>query len=617
MHLYKEVVLIYNLQMKKIKNIVLVAIFSFLMSCNAQATEIIEIAHENGDMTMTIRKAIEKAKGKDIKLVFEKGIYTFKTDYAIGKYKHVTNHGNGFKKIIFNFEGFNAVEIEGNGSEFIFSGQMMPFDFEDCLKIRVNNVIIDWDIPFSFQGDIIEINKEEEWFDLKPYTEGYSWELKKGKIVFPNINHFSYTELGSTLTHNKETKAVDYGAWDMSLHPDFVEKQPNGLLRFYVKGMKHYPRVGSVLQSKGDHNNNRYAPAFLTRNSKDIVFDKVIIHHALGMGFLFERSEDIKILNSGVYIREGSNRMISATADATHFANCKGDILIENCRIEGMYDDGTNVHGTYVEVDKILDNKTVRVRLGHDQQKGFEFAGIDDEVWFIKQPNPQRRETNSVTNVNVINDDYIELTFASEVPLDLKGGDIIENKTWNPNFTMRGNTIRDHRARNIIIKTPNKIIIEDNDLSSMMSSIMLRGETFFWYESGNVEDVLIRNNRFIHCAYGGMEHAILKVSPRLGKTFDDSILYDRNIVFENNTIETFDNRIIWADRVDGLIIRNNTIKQTFTEKQQYPKAYMFDLENCNNVEIYNNTYEGNCETVLKADAVSEKTLIFKKNKGFK
>jgi len=603
---------------KKVKYIILVIAFGFLMSCSTtiNATEVIQIRHTEGDMTTTVREAIENTKEKDIRLVFEKGIYTFLTDYAVGKFLYITNHGNGFKKIIFNFEGFNSVEIEGNGSEFIFRGQTLPFVFEDCKSLSVKNTTIDWDVPFSFQGDIVEINKLDEWFDLKPYTEGYSWKLSKGKIKFPNINHFTYSELGSTLSHNKETKAVDYGAWDQSLEPDYVEERSNGLLRFHVKGIQHYPRVGSVLQSKGDHDNNRYAPAFLTRNSKNIIFDNVVIHHALGMGFLFERSENIEILNSGVYIREGSDRMMSTSADATHFANCKGDILIQNCRIEGMYDDGTNVHGTYVEVDKIIDSKTVRVALKHKQQIGFEFAGVNDEVWFIKQPNPKRRESNLVTNINVINDYYTDLTFKTKIPSDLKAGDILENKTWNPTFTMRGNIIRDHRARNIIIKTPKKIIIEDNDLSSMMSSIMLRGETFFWFESGNVEDVLIRNNRFVHCAYGGAEHAVLTVSPRLGKTFDDSILYDRNIVFENNIIETFDNRIIWADRVNGLIIRNNKIKQTFTEKSQYPEAFMFDLINCNNVEITNNSYEGNCDKILKVDKVSEKTIKFNNNNGF-
>ena len=37
-----------------------------------------------------------------------------------------------------------------------------------------------------------------------------------------------------------------------------------------------------------------------------------------------------------------TQRVISTTADATHFVNCKGDILIENCRFENMLDDGTN-----------------------------------------------------------------------------------------------------------------------------------------------------------------------------------------------------------------------------------------------------------------------------------
>ncbi|PHN94040.1 alpha-galactosidase [Maribacter sp. 6B07] len=603
--------------MKDIKKLIFLTVFVLLISNTSYATEIIHFKHTKDDMTITVRNAIEKAKEKDIKLVFEKGVYTFLTDYAIGKYLRITNHGNGFKNIIFNFDAFNSVEVEGNNSEFIFNGQAAPFIFEGCKNIKVSNLTLDWKVPFSFQGDVINVNEKEHYYDLKPYTDGYSWKLTKGQIQFPGINDFNFTSLGSTLSHNKTTKAVDYGAFDMSLNPNFVEKLPNGNLRFHDKNIKHFPRIGTVLQSKGDKKNNRYAPAFLVRNSSNVTFDKVIIHHALGMGFLFERSEDIQIQNSGIYIKDGVDRVISIIADATHFANCKGDILIENCRFEGMYDDGTNVHGTYVEIDEIINDKTVRVALRHDQQLGFEFAGNGDEIWFIKSPDPNRTEVNTVSSVKVINDIYSEITFEDKLTSDLKSGDILENKTWNPTFTMRGNTIRDHRARNIIIKTPKKIIIENNDLSSMMSSIMLRGETFYWYESGNVEDVIIQNNRFIHCAYGGAEHAVLKVSPRLRKDFDDSITYDRNIQFINNTIETFDNRIIWADRVDGLIIKNNTIKQTFTEKPQYPDAFMFDLINCKNVEISDNRYEGTSKRILQTDEESKKTLIFKKNKGLK
>ena len=281
-----------------------------------------------------------------------------------------------------------------------------------------------------------------------------------------------------------------------------------------------------------------------------------------------------------------------------------------------MLDDGTNVHGTYVTVDKIVDAYTVRFSLEHFEQMGFQFADKGDEIWFIQKPNPERGVINEVVKVNVLNEKYTELTFKNKIPTTLSKGDLLENKTWNPQFTMRKCAISKHRARNIIIKTPKKIVIEDNYLSSDMSSVMLRGESKFWYESGGVEDVLIRNNHFVDCAHGGSEHSVLRVSPILSSDFDQKALYDRNIRFENNRIETFDNRIFWGDRLDGLTIKNNTIKQTKGLKQLFPKAPLFDLENCKNVEISGNTYEGSATYFINADEATKKTMKVKDNKGF-
>ena len=179
-----------------------VSILIFIITIGCNATEIINIKHAKGDMTLVVREAIENAKTKDIKLVFEKGNYFFKTDYAIGKFLYVTNHGNGFKKIIFNFEGFNSVAIEGNNSEFIFRGQALPFVFDGLNKVDVQNLTIDWDIPFSFQGDVTAVNEKEQWYELKPYSKGYSWKLSKGRIEFPGINHFNFTSLGSIVSSN-------------------------------------------------------------------------------------------------------------------------------------------------------------------------------------------------------------------------------------------------------------------------------------------------------------------------------------------------------------------------------------------------------------------------------
>ncbi len=64
----------------------------------------------------------------------------------------------------------------------------------------------------------------------------------------------------------------------------------------------------------------------------------------------------------------------------------------------------TNVHGTDVEVDSVIDERTVRVGLKHFEQLGFEFAGEGDEVWFVHQPSSERALVNQVLSVEVIND---------------------------------------------------------------------------------------------------------------------------------------------------------------------------------------------------------------------
>ena len=183
---------------------------------------------------------------------------------------------------------------------------------------------------------------------------------------------------------------------------------------------------------------------------------------------------------------------------------------------------------------------------------------------------------------------------------------------------MRGCEIGNHRARNIVLKTPLKIVIENNRFfSSDMSSIFFRGETLKWWESGSVEDVLIQNNYFSYICHGGAEHSLLNITPNLDRDYDQNQSYDRNIRFINNTIETFDNRIVWADRVDGLVIKGNKILKTDTAEQLYPKAPVFDFRNCLNVEVSGNEYIGETTSnFFKIDSATKLTTKIENNKGF-
>lgn len=570
---------------------------------------------QEGDATPSIRAALDAVEARDVVLVFEPGRYEFRGDYAQQTYLAITNHDNGLKQIIFPMDRFDSVTIEGNGAEFIFRGRVLPFYFNNCEKVEMSGLSIDWDIPFYFQATIDEVNAAEDWMDVTPYTDGFSWSARNGNLFFPEVDGFSYGHPGETLAFDPEHRRVAHGAFDIRLHSVKAERRPGKQLRLHADS-RRYPEVGSVIVMKGKMGENRYAPAIFAINSSNIHMEDVIVHHALGMGFLFERCDGVTLSGCGVYVREGSTRMVSALADATHFANCKGDILMENCRFQHMLDDGTNVHGAYVVVDKMLNDRQARVELIHFQQWGFQFANSGEEVWLIRAPDPNRVDVRTVKDFRQLNERFSVITFDEPLEDPLSPGDLLENKTWNPTFTMRGSTVKDHRARGIVLKTPLPILIEDNDFSSMMSAIFFRGESKFWYESGNVEHVLIRNNRFDYCAYGGMEHAVLRVTPRLGDHFDTTLAYDRNIRFEDNIVRTFGNRIVWVDRVDGLHILNNTIIQTTDAPIIHHSSPMIELTFCHDVRIEGNSYEGTNNRSIVTDAVSAETLTYKNNKGF-
>lgn len=566
------------------------------------------------DISSIVKEAIEKAPKTDLELIFPKGVYHFSAKDAFKKTYSITNHENGEKSIAFLFDGFSNVKIKGNGSEFLFTGAMLPFLFINSQGVELSGCSIDWTVPFYLQGEVTRVDKKSGSYDIRLESDGYNYKVEGNRLVFPDQDGFSYSGAGESLVFDKASKSPVYNANLLDMHrkqnPDVI-LLPNGDIRMTEK-IKTYPPIGSVITFKGPAGENRYAPAIHALRSKDITIKEVNVYHALGMGFLGEVSENILLKGFNVKLRQGSSRILSATADATHFCNCKGNVMVDGCLFENMLDDGTNVHGTFVKIEEVLSNHKLRASLVHFQQAGFEFARSGDKSWFLISPLPQRTAENTITECRMLDDFQMEITFAGSLPDGLKKGDLVENKTWNTDsFTMRNCTIRNHRARNIVLKTPGKTLIENNFLHSMMASILMRPEAHLWYESGANENTVIRNNIFQNCTFGGGDQALLFISPRFGKSFDQTNLIDKNILFENNTIHTFDNKIIHATSVDGLTVRNNKITRTLDFKPFNPGNPLIDLYYCKDVTIEGNQTTFGTAPLLRMDKQTESSAKVK------
>ena len=574
---------------------------------------------QDKDITPIVLEALQQADFKDAILVFPKGTYHFYPERAIGKYHAVTNHDNSYKYFAFPLIGCTNIEIDGGGSDFIFHGVMTPFLVENSMGIKLKNFSIDWKEPFYLQAEVLESNALEQYVDIavNPMTKT---EFEGNRLGFVT-NGLSLPFLGESMVFDPKTNAVAYNAQSYLLNgvasrKTFDQSLGGNNYRIKARFAKTPAPAGLIYIFKGPNRSNRLAPAIHLTNSSNLHLDKLNIYHAGGMGVIAEKSENIHLNEVNVKLREGSGRMVSTTADATHFCNCKGELVIENCLFENMLDDASNIHGTYVKISELVDKHTIRAGVNHIQQFDYNFASSGDKVEFITNETLLPIAPATVKSFKKINDHLFELSFVEELPATLKVNDAVDNVTWYPTTIFRNNVVRNNRARSILISIRNKTVIENNTFSSMMTSILFEGDLNHWYESGAVDDVLIRNNIFYDCVYGGGKGSVIWINPRMKQTLKYQP-YEKNIVIEDNEFRTFDNSILSALSVDGLIFRNNKIIESGTYPKLWPGLPVIEVRDGLNTLIQNNSFEGKEKARIVIDENSSRSLkIDKKQKGF-
>ncbi len=587
----------------------------------------------SSDATPIVVNALKVCKEKKIKkLSFPKGVYHFYPTFAPDRYCAITNNDNGLKRTPFPIIDFHNFEIDGNGSEFVFHGRMVPFIIEESSSITVKNLSIDWQIPFALEGLVVQNNEKDKTFDIKvntPYKVKYGrlyLSLERENTPFDKkfgegfaIGEKNDVEVGQNIIWNPKTMTPYYNTKQYAAqeHGIIAEELKPGLIRLKVKA-EMMPPIGSIFVSEGEHLSNRLCPAIRVFKCKDMLFNKINVHHAGAMGLIAERCENITLDSFNVVLKEGSGRMVTTTADATHFCNTKGKVIIKNCIFENMLDDATNIHGTYVRVNKILDDYTLAVETYHPHQKGYLFAEAGDLVKIIDQNTlDSKTATMVIKKTEEINEKITLLTFSESIKGKVNLYDGIQNVSWESSALLENNIVRNNRARSFLISTSKEVIVRNNYFSSQMSALRITGDLNLWNEAGPCENLLIENNTFVDCLYAGYKgHYIIMIDPEYSNKNNIVSKFSKNITIKNNTFKAFQTSILYSLSVDGLIFDNNKIQQTNTYPAFDTTIETIAIENSNNVSIKNNSFIGLTDEKPAEVKIDSKSTDIKMSKNF-
>lgn len=558
-------------------------------------------ANSKKNASPVVRKAIAKIKaecrnGEEVVLRFPAGRYNFHANGSDVREYYISNHDqDNPKKVGIALEDMKNLTIDGQGSEFVFYGRMIPVSLLRSENCVLKDFSIDFEQPHIAQVQVIE-NDPEKGITFEP-ASWVDYRISKDS-VFEGLGEGWTMRYSWGIAFDGKTKHVVYNTSDIGCPTKGAfEVAPRRICSPKWKDARLVP--GTVVAMRGW---GRPTPGIFMSHDINTSLLNVKVHYAEGMGLLAQLCEDITLDGFGVCLKgDNDPRYFTTQADATHFSGCKGKIISKNGLYEGMMDDAINVHGTYLKVIKRVDDHTLIGRYMHDQSWGFEWGCPGDDVQFVRSETMELiGNQNQITAIRPYDKNEISgarefsITFKDPVDptINEKSGFGIENLTWTPEVLFAGNTIRNNRARGTLFSTPKKTVVEDNLFDHTSgTAILLCGDCNGWFETGACRDVTIRRNRFINALTNMFQftNAIISIYPEIPNLKDQQKYFhggkDGGIVIEDNEFDTFDAPILYAKSVDGLIFRNNVIKTNTEFKPFHWNKNRFLLERVTNVKI--------------------------------
>ena len=550
------------------------------------------IANTNQNITSAINKIIEEIDSTGATILFPKGTYHFYPDSAYFKpYFETNTYDVNPKRLAIFLDHKKNITIDAQGSNFVYHDHIQPFTLDNSENIYIKNIQIDWDQPLTAEAEIIEadathilvkIDKEQFPFTVKNNRLIFaadnwkaSWKLSSGSnLIEFDKNHIIPAHTGDHGCVNGDLKNVQYS-------------EPTPGMVLFKGSFSKTPKVGNYIIMR--HSTRDHAGMFFY-HSKNIKVENVDVYHTSGLGILSQYCENIELQNVNMIPNPYKNRYLSGHDDGLHFMGCKGEIIINNCDAQGLMDDPINIHGTYVPVAKRTNNNTLKCNYAHSMSEQLIWAKKGDTIAFINKSDMLPAGKGIISSFKMENKKTFTLEFQEEIPENISSKFSLENLSWTPNVTITNCFAGSNRARGYLISTPGNVLIENNIFETSGSAILIAGDANYWYESGAVKNINIKNNEFrTPCNSSAYQfcNAIISIYPEIPDA-NPSLPYHKNITIENNTFNPSDYPIIYAKSVDGLTFKNNTITRSYDYKPWHFQKQNFLFDGCKNVILSGN-----------------------------
>jgi parallel beta-helix repeat protein len=487
-------------------------------------------------------------------------------------------------------EGLDEITLEGKGTELILHGSMSAIAVDNCNHVTMSGFVIDTFSPCNVTAQVIAVSSTR--VDLFINCDVNHFIVRNGRLGFKVDDDTEYWA-GECMEFESTSNRVRPGSGDWVLgagrYACIARRTDEDTVSLHGL-FTHLPSPGNFLVLR--HGKRSHAGIYL-QGCSDVTIEDLEMHGNKGLGILAQDCKNLVFRNVN---HEPTSGLIAAGHDdGLHISGCRGSVLIEDCHFAGLMDDPINVHGTSVKVTAQR-GKQIRARFMHPQSIDLNWAHPGDEVAVLERGGLTPLTHAKVKRMKGI--DARNLVLELEKPLDITGSPrlALENLSAAPEVTIRNCRFDPCRARGLLISTPQTSVIENCTFDSSGSAILVAGDANYWWESGAVGDLTIRNNTFSgfcnSSAYQFCE-AVISIFPSLPRP---GAPFHGHICIEGNHFTTGGDPVLYALSVRELEFINNSIEYSPEFPTRLPGKALLTLDACARATIQGNDLDPECET---------------------
>lgn len=435
-----------------------------------------------GNLTILLNSLVDVEGVKIIK--FEKGTY----------YMSSTILANNLN---------NVYLVGEEGTKFVYTGWVGFIKANGCSNLHLNNITFDINPSPTITGAVMSSTEDDNYayiyvspdeeYDLSNETYQKYYLKRTGSYA-----EYYFDEEYQAYVPNRSGNLF-YNAGSTGL-TDLTYDSSTKLLRVTLK--KNFPYCKYVTPKKGTVVAVGFQVyesfGFYYQNCIDTFMENITTYTVGGMGLRTDNGKNI-YLNRVNFIREeGTNRLLTCTADILHTCNLEGVAKFSNCILEGSHDDAINVKTFYTKITNIEDKVVSVSQTQTEVAINFE---VGDEVEIYNPEDMSYKDTYKVEKVSKIGSNF-DLTLDKKVPN--RGsknytGYNLGNATKATRVSLTNSVIKNKRNRGILLQGRDSIIRNCTFLNVNMGAIQVLGVDDVFKEAIVPKNIKIFNNKFLKC----------------------------------------------------------------------------------------------------------------------